>query len=121
MSRSFTLHLAGTAMLGDMITRTGLLLCSLLLAGLAAGAPPERAPAPARAQDRARDAVLRGEILPLERILDLARARQPGEVVAVELDDDEYEIEILRPDGVVVELEYDARTGRLLEEEVEDD
>ena len=65
--------------------------------------------------------MLRGEILPLERILASALALHPGEVIEVELDGDEYEIEILRPDGVVVELEYDARTGELREEEVEDD
>ncbi len=121
MTRPFTLHLSGAAMLGGMIPRTGLLLCALLLAGSATGAPPQRPPAPDKAQDRARDAVLRGEILPLERILAMARARHAGDVVGVELDGDEYEIEILRPDGVVVELEYDARSGRLIEEEVEDD
>lgn len=121
MTRPFTLHLSGAAMLGGMISRTGLLLCALLLAGPATGTPPQRPPAPDKAQDRARDAVLRGEILPLERILAMARARHAGEVVGVELDGDEYEIEILRPDGVVVELEYDARSGRLIEEEVEDD
>ena len=46
---------------------------------------------------------------------------EPGKVIDVELDDDEYEIEVLRGDGTVVELEYDARSGRLIEREVEDD
>ena len=74
-----------------------------------------------RQQDRAREAVASGEYLPLQQILADALKRHPGVVVSVELDDDEYELEILRPDGVVVELEYDARSGRLLEEEIEDD
>lgn len=74
-----------------------------------------------RQQERARAAVASGEYLPLQQILADALQRHPGVVIEVELDDDEYEIEILRADGVVIELEYDARTGRLLEEEIEDD
>ena len=75
-----------------------------------------------RQQERARAAVASGEYLPLQQIMADALARHPGVVISVELDDDEYEIEILRAaDGVVIELEYDARTGRLLEEEIEDD
>lgn len=74
-----------------------------------------------RQQERARAAVAKGEYLPLQQIVDDALARHPGVVISVELDDDEYEIEVLRTDGVVIELEYDARTGRLLEEEIEDD
>ena len=34
--------------------------------------------------------------------------------------DDEYEIEILMRDGRVVELKYDARSGRLLKVEIDD-
>lgn len=74
-----------------------------------------------RDHERAREAQRRGEFVPLERILADAERREPGKVIDVELEDDEYEIEILRADGVVVELEYAARTGELLEREVEDD
>lgn len=63
--------------------------------------------------DRARDAVESGRYVPLEKIIRDALARYPGQVVGVELDDDEYEIEILREDGDKVELEFDARTGEL--------
>jgi uncharacterized membrane protein YkoI len=76
---------------------------------------------PVRDHERARDATARGEFVPLERILADAERREPGKVIDVELDEDEYEVEILRADGVVIELEYDARDGRLLEREVEDD
>jgi len=31
-----------------------------------------------------------------------------------------YEVEILRADGVVVELDYDARNGKLLKTELDD-
>ncbi len=70
---------------------------------------------------RARDGVARGEYVRLETLLADADARYPGRVVDVELDDGEYEIEILQADGRVVELTYDARDGRLLETEIEDD
>jgi len=72
-------------------------------------------------QDRARAAVLRGQFVPLEGILADAQRRQPGRVVEVELEGDEYEVEILRADGRVVELEYDARSGALRGQELEDD
>mgnify|MGYP002780560884 CR=1 FL=1 len=96
-----------------------LLALPLLVAGIAAALL-----APARADDdsrRARDGVRRGEFVPLERLLAQAEREHPGEVLEVELDDGEYEIEILREDGRVVELTYDARSGRLLELEVDDD
>ena len=93
------------------------LVILLLLAGIGSvsGAPP-------RDHERARIAQSRGEFVPLEEILADAEKRQPGRVIEVELEgDDEYEIEILRADGVVVELEYDARSGELLELEVEEE
>lgn len=78
---------------------------------------------PVRDHERARTARSSGNYVPLQSILDDAEHREPGRVIDVELDeeDHEYEIEILRGDGVVIELEYDARTGVLLEREIEDD
>lgn len=70
--------------------------------------------------ERAREYVRRGEYVPLEQIVADALARHPGRVVEAELDDDEYEVELLTDEGVQVELEYDARTGRLLEVEYDD-
>ncbi len=78
---------------------------------------------PARADDdadRARNAVEAGRYLPLEQILREALARYPGRVVEVELDDDEYEIEILLDDGDKVELEFDARSGELQDVDTDD-
>lgn len=79
-------------------------------------------PAPARADedaDRARREVASGHYLPLESIIEDARSRYPGLIVEVELDGDEYDIEILAPDGIKIELEYDARTGTLLDVDME--
>ena len=49
---------------------------------------------------------------------------QVARLLEAELDDDDgefiYEIELLTGDGVVRELEIDARTGRVLEDEVDD-
>lgn len=65
--------------------------------------------------DRARDAVRRGEILPIERILAAIAADTPGQVLEVELEQRGhrwiYEVEVLRPDGVLVEREVDAKSA----------
>ncbi|MBE5314252.1 MAG: peptidase [Xanthomonadales bacterium] len=60
-----------------------------------------------------REAVQRGELASLDSILEDALRRKPGRVVDVEfeLEDDEYEIEILDANGRVWELEYRASTG----------
>ena len=60
-------------------------------------------------------------LLPLNRILSIARRRVPGEVIDVELDDDddgaEYDIEILTSGGRSVEIKIDARSGAILKVE----
>jgi len=97
--------------------RKAILYTTLLAGSLSAAGPTLRADDDAR---RARESVNAGYFVPLETIIKHARSRHPGRVVEVELEDDEYEIEILRGDGTKVELEYDARTGELLEEETGD-
>lgn len=111
------------------------LLVLVLAAGLAwawlreapaAPAPPEPVRTdgiealPERDHERVRAAVARGEMVPLSLILADALRRYPGTVLEVELEGHEYEVEILGADGVIMELEYDARTGALLEIEVDD-
>ena len=85
--------------------------------------------APAGALDVDQDEALRlrqsGEVLSFQAILRQADERYPGaRLLEAELDDDDgefiYEIELLTGDGVVRELEIDARTGRVLEDEVDD-
>lgn len=72
--------------------------------------------------DALREAVRAGKAVPLETILADAMRRVPGKVVEVEVDleDDEYEIEVLDADGVVWELEYRASSGALIEIERDD-
>jgi uncharacterized membrane protein YkoI len=63
--------------------------------------------------------------VPLTRILSIASQAVPGEVISVELDDDEdddvpeYEVKILTPQGRMIEVEIAARTGKILQ--IEDD
>jgi len=66
-------------------------------------------------QDLARQALQRGEVLPIARILELVAQHLPGDVIEVQLDERrgrlEYEIRVLTPMGRVRELVLDARTG----------
>jgi len=68
-----------------------------------------------RDQDTARQALQRGEVLPISRILELVAQHLPGDVIEVQLDENrgrlEYEIRVLTPSGRVRELVLDARTG----------
>lgn len=72
--------------------------------------------------DRARAVRNSGQILPLQAILSAVERDFRGEVLEVELegeDDDAagawiYEIKVLTAVGSVIELKYDAATGRLL-------
>jgi uncharacterized membrane protein YkoI len=72
-------------------------------------------------RQRARDLRERGEILPLQTILEKAQAERPGRVLEVEFDEEDhqyiYEVQILSPDGVVWEIEINAATGEPLEVE----
>lgn len=78
-----------------------------------------------RAQEAAaiRAAVQRGEVLPLPRILAIAQSHVAGEVIKVELEQDDgiigYEIKILAANGRVREVKLNAQTGALIE--IEDD
>ncbi|AMN45910.1 hypothetical protein ACG33_02045 [Steroidobacter denitrificans] len=70
------------------------------------------------------DALRRGEVLSLAKILTIAERHVPGEVIEVELEDGKraaliYEIKILTPTGRIREIEIDARTGKVLK--IEDD
>lgn len=92
-----------------LFPRPAALACLVLAAGGGAMAQPAD-PAETR---RLREAVQRGELASLDSILEDAQRRVPGRVVDIEfdLDDDEYEIEILDARGRVWELEYRASTG----------
>lgn len=74
-------------------------------------------------QDAIRQAVQRGELLPLPRVLAIAKAKVPGEIVKVELEYEswgiKYEVKILTPSGRVREVEINARNGSVVK--IEDD
>ncbi|WP_448189201.1 PepSY domain-containing protein [Azospirillum sp. sgz301742] len=88
-----------------------LLVCCLFFAAVT------RAPA-GEDHDRARDAVRAGRILPLERVAESAKQQFGGEILDVELEDEEagfhYELKMMAPDGRILKLIYDAATGELL-------
>jgi uncharacterized membrane protein YkoI len=98
----------------------------ILLLALAAFAA-----APAFASDKddkadqraASEALARGEIMPIGRVLGIATGRVPGDVLKVKLEREsfgfKYEVKVLARNGRVREVEVDARTGRIIK--VEDD
>jgi uncharacterized membrane protein YkoI len=99
-------------------------LPALAAAGFAAGLADLPV---SRADDdhvRARALSQRGEILSLERIAALAKARHPGKLIDIELERKRglwiYEVELLDDQGRVWEMKLDARTGELLKLEQDD-
>ncbi|WPB86961.1 PepSY domain-containing protein [Sediminicoccus rosea] len=99
------------------------------LLGLPGALPLLLAAEPARAdgrrrreeQERVRRAIAEGRIRPLSEILALVRPQLGGEVIGVELDEDDgvfvYEIKVLTRGGRRRELQVDAATGRILKVE----
>lgn len=66
-----------------------------------------------------------GEFVPLARIFTAVRARYQGEIVETEFesrhDTPYYEFHILQPDGHLIEIKVDARNGRYLTMQDDDD
>lgn len=75
--------------------------------------------------DRAREALARGEILPLSRILAVVEQEVGGRIIEIDLDRDDgryvYDVEAVSRDGRLVELTIDAATGAILDRDYEDD
>jgi uncharacterized membrane protein YkoI len=65
----------------------------------------------------------KGEIIPLEKILQINYKQMPGRVLEVELEHEKkqliYEIEVLNDKGVVWEYKINAKTGKILEKELD--
>lgn len=68
--------------------------------------------------ERARAAVLAGDVLPLPIVLERLQRTHPGQVLEVELEREDgrwiYEVKLLQPGGQLVKLELDARTAEVL-------
>lgn len=69
-------------------------------------------------QDRARDALRQGRVVPLNKILEKVDRDYSGKVIQVELEDHGrqlyYEVKLLGDNGRLVELRYDAHEATLL-------
>lgn len=65
-----------------------------------------------------------GRIRSLESVLEEIRRDYPGRIIEIELDDDDgryiYELEVVDEQGIVWDLEIDARTGKVLEKKQDD-
>lgn len=67
-----------------------------------------------------------GEILSFEKIAEVARKIKPGEILETELERSRksglyiYELEILDANGVVWELDINAKTGEMMKIEIDD-
>ena len=70
-------------------------------------------------QDQARAALQAGEVMPLMVLLERLQRSHPGQVLEVELEREDgrwiYELRLLQPDGRLLKLEVDARSGEVLE------
>jgi uncharacterized membrane protein YkoI len=75
--------------------------------------------------DAALEALRRGEVLPLTRILPIVQKRVPGDVIKIKLDEDNdtgrinYSVKVLTSAGRIIEVEVDAKTGIISEVEEE--
>ncbi len=68
--------------------------------------------------ERALQAVQSGQVMPLAKVLALVEKAHPGQVLEVALEHEKqqwhYEIKLLQPDGRLMKLLVDARTGEVL-------
>lgn len=77
-----------------------------------------------RDHDRAREALERGEALPLAEVLARVRPELGGEVVGVDFERERggrwiYEFKVIGPTGRLVEVHVDAATARVLSRRTE--
>lgn len=99
----------------------------IVLSALFATAPMD-ARADNEDQERARQAMLSGEVRPLSELLERVESTYAGDIIEVELEEDDdgawlgpdggavflYEIKLLTPQGNLVKLEYNAKNLELL-------
>src|SRR5688500_14077495 len=92
-------------------------LCTSLVLGITASVADDRS-RHEREQDAIREALQRGEVLPLAKILAIVQQHVPGDVIEVELENERssliYEIKVLTKSGRVREIEIDARSGAVV-------
>lgn len=68
--------------------------------------------------ERAREAVVAGQILPLRAVLERLEREHAGQVLEIELESEDrrwiYEVKLLQPGGQLLKLEVDAGTGEVI-------
>ena len=68
-------------------------------------------------EDKALNARERGEVLPLEQVMAKLEGRFSGEISGIELEKEDgiwvYEFKVISPQGLMMELHIDAKTGTL--------
>ena len=73
--------------------------------------------------DKARAALERGEVIPLEQVLASLEGRVDGEISSIELEKEHgawvYEFKVISPRGRMMEVHVDAKTGGLIEKKGE--
>lgn len=73
-----------------------------------------------RDHELARRGLEEGAILPLDKVLAAVRSQLVGEIAGIELEHERdrwvYEIKLIKPNGAVVELYVDAKTGTIVKE-----
>ncbi len=93
-----------------------LLLIALMLAAVPAHADSDG--------ERARAALERGEIRPLDAVLAAAKTAVPGDVVAVDLKHDDgrwlYKLRIIGADGRRRDVKIDARSLKVIDDDDDD-
>ncbi len=91
----------------------------VLVLGVACALPTQAWSGERADHDEAREALVRGQVMPLKQVLEqLARQRPGGHILEVELESKRgrwvYEIKQMEPGGQLVKLKLDARTGEVL-------
>jgi uncharacterized membrane protein YkoI len=70
-------------------------------------------------EDRALNARERGEVLPLEQVMARLDGHIPGEISGIELEKENgiwvYEFKVISPQGQMLEVHIDAKTGKLVD------
>jgi uncharacterized membrane protein YkoI len=68
--------------------------------------------------ERAREAMTSGQVLPLRSVLERLEGEHPGQVLEVELEQDDgrwiYEVKLLQSGGQLLKVKLDARTAQVL-------
>jgi len=79
---------------------------------------PKSGVADLKDHERARQALLQGQVLPLRTVIDQVERDFQGQVIKVEFEEEKgrfiYEIRVLQAHGRVVKVEINARDGKVL-------